>query len=56
MRWKWREAMLKWLLGSCCDDYKPSIAEWKRASCIIPKHIAYSHVETAIWSGLPFVL
>ncbi len=56
MRWKWREATLRWLLGSYCDDTQPIIPEHERASCIFTKHIAYGRVETAIQDELLYEL
>ena len=39
MRWKWREAMWKWQLGSYCDDTGLIITEHTRAS--YTNHEAY---------------
>ena len=52
MRWKWPEAMWKWLLGFYCDDTKPIITEHERASYIITTNIACMALETATCNGL----
>ena len=56
MRWKWQEATSRWLLGSYCNHTEPMIPEHERAYCITSKHIAYTHIETAIRNESSFEL
>lgn len=52
MRWKWREATSKWLLGSYYDDTVRIILGNGRVSCITTKHIAFTHVGRPVSNEL----